>query len=371
LGAWKCKTNHGGRSGLNGTFVAIASINDFTGWEGAEHMSEVKLHTSNPSIYAFPIFANLLSIISAHKDYEAWYYSNFIQLSASPKSHTLTFYGCCAYIDQCPLIINHSMDRWIIDEKWNGNIVSFLIEAINKNTYIYLFIDEAMISNSSFSKKVITFTHDVMITGFNLNRREFYIAGNFAFGKYIESTCTFDEMQFAYDNTDLSKDWFHGVRMLRLNSNGSYKLGTNYIKEQLSDYLHSTNSAIKTGDFIHNEHCFGLSVYEVLRDYLAELLNNGELKLSIRPFHFFLEHKKCMLERINFLDKNNIFTSRGKLDELKKTYQDICNKALIHRSTFLKYMINNAPVYLPRIISDLTDMQTREREAISYLIESI
>ena len=55
-------------------------------------MSEVKLHMSVPPVYCFPIYANLLSIISAHEDYEAWYFSNFIQLNASIEKHTLSFY---------------------------------------------------------------------------------------------------------------------------------------------------------------------------------------------------------------------------------------------------------------------------------------
>jgi len=334
-------------------------------------MSEIKLHTSTPPVYSFPIFANLLSIISAHKNYESWFFSNFIQLNASPKNHTLSFYDCWAYIHKCPLIITNSADRWMINEKWSGDITSFLIDAINKNTYIYFFIDEAKLSNSSFSRKYNAFTHDVMVHGYNLKNKEFYIAGAFASGKYVESTCTFAEMQCAYENTDLSKDWLNGIQMIRLNTEKSYDLYIPYIKEQMSDFLYSKNSALKIGDPSYYEESFGLSVYDVLRDYLVKLLNGSESKLLIKPFHFLLEHKKCMVERVNYFDRNDIIKSKANLEELKKNFKDIHNKSLIHRNLFLKYMTNGDPIHLPGIITELTEIQAKEKDAFTQIIELI
>lgn len=334
-------------------------------------MDQVKLHTSKPPLYSFPIFANILSITSIHESFEAWYFSNFIQLNASPMNHTLSFYDCWSYLNKCPLIIRNSIDRWIINEKWNGDIISFLIDALNQSAYIYLFIDEAKLSNSTLSKKFNSFTHDVMVHGYNQQKKEFFISGSFESGKYIMSTCTFDEMRNAYINTDLSKDWLHGVQLIRLNTQTRYQLYTPYIKEQLSDYIYSRNSAIKIEDQPYYHEYFGLKVYSVLSDYLLKLVNGSLTKLLIRPFHFLYEHKKCMMDRITYFELNNIFTAKDDLEEIKFLTTEVLKKTLIQRNLFLKYIIKRDAQFLLKIRNELKEIRSMEERAIYLLIKSI
>lgn len=330
----------------------------------------MKLHTSKPPIHTFPIFANILSIISAHKDAEEWYFSNFIHLNASPKNHTLSFYDCWSYIYKCPLIIRNSIERWIITEKWNGDFISFLIDTLNKNTYVYLFIDEAKLSNSILSKQHNSFTHDIMVQGYNKEKKEFYISGSFASGKYIESTCTFVEMQSAYDHTDISKDWLEGIQMIRLNKEKSYQLHIPYLKQQLMDYLKSENIAMKIDDPPYYEEYFGVNVYEVLIDYLRKLIDGSKTNLLIKPFHFLWEHKKCMLDRINYFEEKGILSSKQYVSEIKGIYTELNEKTLIHRNIMLKNLVKGDLNNLQKIASELLEIKKKETRAITLLIES-
>ncbi|QYR21088.1 hypothetical protein KZ483_25780 [Paenibacillus sp. sptzw28] len=333
-------------------------------------MNEMMLHTSSPPIYAFPIYANLLSIISNHRSSDAWYYSNFIQLNASPVNHTLSFYDCWNYIDKCPLISKDLIDRSVITTTWNNDIIRFLIHVITEGSYAYFFIDEAKIKNSYLSKSQKSFTHDVMVYGYNLKERIFHIAGSFGSGKYTESTCSFEEMKQAYDNTDLSKDWFYGIQLLRCDSEGEFEFDPNIFKEQLSDYLLSVNCAKKSMDHQYLNERFGMDVYDVVVDYLSLLAEGKSTKRLVKPLHFLWEHKKCMYDRIVYMDKRNYFLSAPNIGLLKEVFSDISTRTLLIRNRFLKYFVDNNEKSIGKIIRDLQKVRTDEEYGIKLLLES-
>ncbi|MWC29592.1 hypothetical protein [Paenibacillus sp. MMS18-CY102] len=328
-----------------------------------------KLYTSKPVVSAFPIFANVLSIITKHKDAQNWIFSNFIHVSSSPKLYSLTFYDCWNYVRNCPLLIHNTVDRWIIEEKWKNDINAFLIDAINHESYAYFYLDEAKLKNTSVSQMVESFTHDVMVFGYDLQEKTFNIAGNLINGKYVESTCTFDEMELAFAHANLSNDWFHGIKLLRVNENEQYRIHKPTIKQAFSDYCNSVNIAQARGNLNLVDEVFGLEVYDILIEYIEKSCKENSFELNFMPFYFMWEHKDCLLARFDYLIQEGILQQNETSDHIRNELSHLVQRALILRNSIYKYALLNDQSKLLQGIKRLEEMRSIEQEVIPMLCE--
>ncbi len=328
------------------------------------------LYTKVPPIYGFPIIGNTLSVASFHPDFKNWYYSNFIHLNSSPLNYTMSFYKCMTLPQNCPFINLNSVERWIIDFKWNNSIVDFLIDAINHSSYVYLFVDESKLVNSYTFNKFDSFTHDVMVFGYNLLEGKFNIAGNFSNGKYIESHCTFEEMNAAFLNTNILQDRFNGIILIKHRKNAEYAIHMPSIKQKFYDYLESHSIALRDGEQEFMNEVFGLNTYDVLVDCIEKIIRDPNAGFNnVRPFHFLWEHKWVLLDRLEFFLHEDLIERNPAVEHLRNTFLYLYNSALESRNIFLKYSLFGNSSSLLKVRTRLIDMKSMEKAAISALCE--
>lgn len=133
-------------------------------------MKAKQLPFKTPPIIGYQSYAFPLGIAANHNNYLPWFYSNYIQLKCASnffQRRDLWFdfldgnvYGRIPFLEY---------DCYVKDDFSNsyGDLVDFIIESVNKNSYIYTVVDLFYIPNT-FGYQQSHFTHDTLVLGYNL-----------------------------------------------------------------------------------------------------------------------------------------------------------------------------------------------------------
>lgn len=194
------------------------------------------------TVTCFPRHGNLLSIISCNEKYVPWFHSNYIQLEIKRDFELGCFLDFYApnLIENCPWIYAQRIARDLV-QKFSADIVDFLINAIDSEYYVYTMVNTFYIpEHSSYGKRKRS--HELLIYGYDREKRFFYIADNFP--KYKYAIATFDEIKNSYDDNIIENDYLKGINLYKYNYDGKYDLDVVNIVEMFTDYLYSKNTSI-------------------------------------------------------------------------------------------------------------------------------
>lgn len=89
--------------------------------------------------------------------------------------------------------------------------------------------------------------------------------------------------------------------------------------------------------------------------------------LDKRAFHLFLEHKKLMLSRINYL----IHENRLKYEHVSESYKNIVRRFEIIQNMTLKYNITKDQNSLSRLRNQISDGLNEEKLVLNEMIKLI
>jgi hypothetical protein len=138
---------------------------------------------------------------------------------------------------------------------------------------------------------------------------------------------------------------------------------------ELKNYLHSkTDNDII--NYNYNNCAFGLETYDYLEIYfqlLAQEVDNTRYD-SIRTIHILWEHKKIMLQRLNFLH------TQYNLKDIESVYplfDDIEQKSKLLRHHLLKFTLTKDNNIIERFLLELKTIKKEEELAYEKLIEII
>ena len=278
----------------------------------------------NPPIKGFTVFS--LSVLATNNEvFLPWFYSQHIQLYFSkvqiqkgiPK---IDFYRPPNNrLFPAPLLETRWLDRdliSIVDE----DIVQFVIKYIDKDYYIQLYLNEFYIPDrSSYNKKKNI--HETLIHGYDLYDETFSIIGYNKMGQYVSSKLNFSDFKRAYMKIDYSdfKEAYMKINyspnhmakigLLKYENNRHYEFDLDLVSEQLRDYIESNNTSEKFRMLDTPEDgIYGMETYHYLIHCLSEQRNNYDIRL----LHILWEHKKCMLNRLIYME------DKGYLDPSKK-----------------------------------------------------
>jgi len=186
-------------------------------------------------------------------------------------------------------------------------LIDFIKDCIDIGYYVSIEINRKYIKEyeSNFDKN-----HPILIYGYNLEAKTFYIADFFKNGKYYYAIASFDELLNAYNNV-FSIQYIEGAYLYaRKKYIMDYEISMASIKSMLYDYLHSLNSHMRNivlNDYSLSNHkhiyVFGLKIY----DLLLELIKiQGEIPLQL--LFCFYEHKKVIILLIKYLSERFFLT---------------------------------------------------------------
>ncbi|WP_251577022.1 hypothetical protein [Paenibacillus sp. MER TA 81-3] len=323
-----------------------------------------------------------LSITATEEKTIQWFYSNFIQVFVNKHYYenksefNFNFFRGRQYeFYNNPFLITTRLGNDILRNITN-DIVDFYIECINLGYYVVAFIDEYYIHNKPTFKKN-HLPHHLLIFGYNLHEKVFYTYGFNNEMQFVTSLIPFDEIAVAYNsiekllsNGELKDNPDNSNFLLKFNENHNYVFDKNAVSKQIYEYLNS-KSNVGYLNYNNDNNVFGLETYNYLKQYYERILDGTDVHKGgfLRSLHVLWEHKKLMLERINYLAKNNIITTDN--NELYNKFKGIEEEVLNMRNSAIKYNITNDVSYIINIIETFETIKLREEAELKRLLDAL
>jgi hypothetical protein len=305
-----------------------------------------------PMIIGYTHHAYPLSIASINDNYKDWFFSNFIQLKSYktffPEDTFIDFDFTYHYYDNNPWIDTTCINE---EEQEDISIEDLVIECIENDEYICIFVNQYFISGLN-GYQSFHFTHEILIFGYDEKEQLFSAIGFDKTGNYSKMNVNKSELLLGYQHRN-EKRLFnreYPIYKYKYSDRFKCKLDIDNIKDLINDYLLSTDTPTKRSqkDRLHYfEHVYGLSVYNYLKLYYSDPTRNKD----IRPAHIFWEHKKVMLERLNYLYKRKIVN-----EKLYSKYENVVELASILRSKIMKYNFTSNSkelITIPELIDNI------------------
>ena len=198
------------------------------------------LPINTPLLSCYTKYGLLFSILDLEND--PWAFNNFIQLVFVDEWHMFTFESQDYILEDCPYLICDKFSDSLIKPVYENDITSFIIDAINQNKYLLLWIDRYHLPVSSLYQKE-HLPHELFVYGYDQNTREIYIADNLNHGKFIFTTCNFNDINIGHfclsDLYDMRR-----IMTIKINPQrplASSSINVKQIKRSLQFYLESWN----------------------------------------------------------------------------------------------------------------------------------
>ncbi len=323
-------------------------------------MGTRKLSMSEPLIYTYNIYGSIFSMISDDPAIWPWVYNNFIQIKYVVDWRSFYFDNHYLLFDNCPWLTHSIIPRRMLES--STSLVNFIIECINNKSYIYLYIDRYYISKSSvFNTKHIW--HELLIYGYDLDNKVFYIADNLGNGKYIKTECTFNELEKGYWAIDSDVEFYHNIHLFDKHYEDGINLDTEQILLTLENYLFSKKTI---NMYVKEKTLYGIDTISLLMEHLGNC-SSGDLWLDTRAFHLFWEHKKLMVSRLEYLKRNSNLVIDDKIIE---GYESLKNSYLINRNLALKFnTTRNYDLIVPKLIHNISSALTTEKRLLGEFLD--
>jgi hypothetical protein len=336
---------------------------------------EKKLEIAKIPINCYPDFAYPLSIALNFESGWNWFYCNFIQLYFDEKDlyNPIRFY----YTDvngsfwnvRNPLLNYQTIQRDTF-LKFDKDINEFIIDSIDMDNYIMLFIDEYYIPDR-WAYHTSHYHHAIFIYGYDKEKNTFYTSGYNKRFHYEHQEVSFNEIRDSYVN-HVNQYWDDN-NCIYLMQFDKKRMEFNFdivcIIEQLEEYLYSRKSSLRYNTFFNNQKLhFGRNIYEHLKNYYYAIHANNSTWNFQKPVYLLAEHKKIMADRILYLEKNNILNNCDEHYSFFKTLSEDLSNNLIY---LLKYGKNRKKEYIDNICLLLDAIVLKEEPLIVDIIDKL
>ena len=319
-----------------------------------------------PSVTAHPYHSCILAILSAYEYTYPWICGNYIQMKGKTyfdmekniqKMDLQFLMFDYEYSDVIPFfrkntqkILKNNLDAYLAIS--NINIIDFIIDQIEQNYYLIIHLDEYYCSFAELYQKKHVF-HQVVVYGYDTIQKTFKIGGNFKHFCFKLIEIESDKFAEAYINTN--KNYF--IMFLKI-ENVNF-LSYEFIFRLLKDYL----MGLYSPTFFETSYLYGITIYQIFQEYLAEVIKKEQLYLDIRRFHLLWDHSRIMSNLSQYL-----FTI-GKIDmKLVNDFKSLEQKILVIRNLVLKFNTSHDIKDLLFVNNELYQVKERETQLIEELL---
>jgi hypothetical protein len=277
-------------------------------------MTSNELSVPQPPLISLLHHAYPLTAAQVHKDFLAWFYSNYIQLEYDLDNLRLNFFtniilGNCVL---CPILDYKILDLEFLHLS-HIDIIDFIVDSINMGYYVTTYLDEYFVPKRNAYQNHHN-RHDTMIFGYDLNNKVLKIMGFDKKQHYCASNISFSEFGDSYAGCiDKTTDVILFKAKDEFSYEPSYKFDIINIINLLEDYLFSADTCERLRIIKNPKEGFtyGISVYKELIRYFQFVIENKIGLGDVKPLHLLWEHKKCMVSRIEYLIENNYIDSNN------------------------------------------------------------
>lgn len=228
------------------------------------------------------------------------------------------------------------------DMKTTTDLITLVKENINNDWYLLSSFNEYFVPHRQ-SYKNRNYWHNYLLYGYDDSSEDFTIIGYTDRQLYEQTKIKYKEYIHAVTEGRESVElYFYKVK-----PNLKYELNIEKIRESIKNYYNCENVFEKNA-------YYGIDAERALINYIFE--NQGQL-IDIRKFYALWEHKKCMINRIEYLKDNNYITGNDKyieyisiLKEIEKKARIIESLTLYYNQTFNINRLNKIISYIEQIV---------------------
>ena len=325
-----------------------------------------------PPVIGYLHHAYPLSILANEEAYLPWFHSNYIQLYCppnfqNPSSNRTMKFNFYRRPDQrvsfSPYLKVQLLDRDLIF-KSPTDILPFIVACIDKGYYIQPTVDEYFLPDSAaYQKRHLV--HETLIYGYD--KQTFVGIGYNKNGDYASYHIMFSELEQAIVHADLTGHYDpDGLRLFKYDSQAKYDFDIYLVREQFTNLLHSRNTSYRFRMVANpSDGAYGLATYSCLKSYIESFLYSP-FSFDIRPAHILWEHKKCMVNRLKYMEDYGYLKSE---DGFSVQYEELARKTGMLRMMLLKFKITHSAVLLHRVLSILDDIAEEEKNLLQNLVK--
>lgn len=327
-----------------------------------------------PPVIGYLHHAYPLSILANEEAYLPWFHSNYIQLYCPPnfqnpnRNRTMKF-NFYRRPDQrvsfSPYLKVQLLDRDLIF-KSPTDILPFIVACIDKGYYIQPTVDEYFLPDSAVYQKR-HLVHETLIYGYD--KQTFVGIGYNKNGDYASYHIMFSELEQAIVHADLTGHYDpDGLRLFKYDSQARYDFDIYLVREQFTNLLHSRNTSYRFRMVANPaDGAYGLATYPCLKSYIESFLYSP-FSFDIRPAHILWEHKKCMVNRLKYMEDHGYLKSE---DGFSVQYEELARKTGMLRMMLLKFKITRSPDLIHRVLSNLDDIEEVEQSLLQDLVKRL
>lgn len=295
------------------------------------------LEVSKPIITHTPEVSILFAILSGDCKTRDWLYLHFFSMGIDRYSSIENIVWFEDYYKNGPFLECIDINRGIIKEYLFSN---YIAQAISEDYYLALPINIKYIKNYGCTENAI---HFMGIYGYNKSAGIVYIMDHFQDGKFSFETCSFDEINEAYNKLSEADNIFCYnliIRKIKKKHTCNYNINKNLLLETFQMYISGVCQTLptinSTGTVVYNSEyeniCFGLEYYDALANFM------------ILPEHYFHMRRQIFLTISHatiLLNISNIMAQRFSID-----CRDRCEKLLLKMHLILNLYLKNCIKYL-------------------------
>lgn len=217
-----------------------------------------------------------------------------------------------------PSFFNH----YKIPKKYIQNChVKLFKDFLDDGCYIYFNGVDDYYLQIKASYKRRHYPHDGMITGYDEEKKVYYVSTYIKTGKFENVEVPVGEFSRAWHSRYMDND-AQGADVigLKLDPSKNYEPSIDKILEDIRLYVASE----VTEQHKRHDSVFGLAVYDELKNFFRAVVQDGYPCYDKRLFRLIYEHKLSMYRRLEYLNKEGIVSSE--IVEAYKTVLDTANK---------------------------------------------
>ena len=233
------------------------------------------------------------------------------------------------WLVNCGAILRYKLKSYKICAFFEGT-VSRVKKNINNGYYTYLLIDEYYISEKAAYRKY-HFVHDLLVYGYDDEKRNIFTVGYNNCGKYKPYTITYEELNKAAKSAVLLD---RNAVMYRIKINGNYPFEYHHI-----EFCDALYKYLKQAAFLDTEPqngYNGICSWIALREHITDVYNE-KTELDLIMCRFIYEHRKYIYNQMIFVNKISSNKIANYVDDMKEYNDRVCR--LFYK--FIKYTVSN------------------------------
>lgn len=326
-----------------------------------------------PDIVSYAHLTCFLSVLYSDPKPLKWVYSNYVQLHMDTASMFTDYLTPGPEQHMIPCL--HGSQRIHRESivRFSPSFVDFVRFQIDNGYYCWTYVNEYYIPNT-FAFENQSFTHPLMIYGYDDTVQKFSVAGFFAQRKFGMCELPYESLEKAFKEVELPSQSGEQDTVILFKLHETRKAECEFrlawVMEQLSDYLHSRRSGYMKGALAPNVpqgRVYGLDIYDVLRIPFTktELLSDSQ-GIDHRPLYVLWEHKKMMNRRIAYMAEQGYFSFS---DAVVEGYRKVEQEALAVWNLFLKFLMTRDARLARQIVERLGTLKEKDSLAIARMLD--